>query len=298
MLSQQLVNAIVLGSMYALIAVGFTLYFGMLNLINLAHGAIYMIGPFVALSVYKLGVGLDLPPLMLVMLMAAVAVVVSGAIGVGVERVAVKPLRRAPPIVFLITSVAVYLVLEEAVLIFYPDGANPQVFPDPFKLQSFTLGSTVIGYVQVFLIAVALVAIVSLHFVITRTELGRAIRAVTADATGAQMMGIDVDRTVSRTFFIGSGLAAIGGILEGMNFGSIMFNMGFIAAIKGFTAAVIGGLGNVYGALAGGYILGLIEVLTSGYLPQGTAYKNVITFGLLILCLVFRPTGILSRSTR
>ena len=298
MLSQQLVNAVVLGSMYALIAVGFTLYFGMLNLINLAHGAIYMIGAFVALSVFRLGAHLGLPPLLLVVLMAVIAVVVSGAIGVGVEKIAVKPLRRAPPLVFLITSVAVYLVLEEAVLIFYPNGANPQVFPDPFKLQSFTLGTTVIGYVQVFLIGVALSAIASLHFIITRTELGRAIRAVTADATGAQMMGIDVDRTVSRTFFIGSGLAAIGGILEGMNFGSIMFNMGFIAAIKGFTAAVIGGLGNVYGALAGGYILGLVEVLTSGYLPQGTAYKNVITFGLLILCLVFRPTGILSRSTR
>lgn len=298
MLSQQLVNAVVLGSMYALIAVGFTLYFGMLNLINLAHGAIYMIGAFVALSVFKLCSGFELPPILLVVLMAGVAVVVSGAIGVGVEKIAVKPLRRAPPIVFLITSVAVYLVLEEAVLIFYPNGANPQVFPDPFKLQSFTVGSTVIGYVQVFLIAVAVLAIASLHFVITRTELGRAIRAVTADATGAQMMGIDVDRTVSRTFFIGSGLAAVGGILEGMNFGSIMFNMGFIAAIKGFTAAVIGGLGNVYGALAGGYILGLIEVLASGYLPQGTAYKNVITFGLLILCLVFRPMGILSRGTR
>lgn len=298
MLSQQLVNAAVLGSMYALIAVGFTLYFGMLNLINLAHGAVYMIGAFVALTVFRLGAGLDLSPALLVVVMSLVAVVVSGFIGMGVEKVAVKPLRRAPPLVFLITSVAVYLVLEEVVLIFYPNGANPQVFPDPFQLKSLTIGTTVIGYVQIFLIGVAVLAIALLHLVITRTELGRAIRAVTADATGAQMMGIDVDRTISRTFFIGSGLAAVGGILEGMNFGSIMFNMGFVAAIKGFTAAVIGGLGNVYGALAGGYLLGLLEVLTSGYLPQGTAYKNVVTFGLLILCLVFRPTGILSRGTR
>lgn len=298
MLSQQLVNAAVLGSMYALIAVGFTLYFGMLNLINLAHGAIYMIGAFVALSVFRFGAQLGLPPAVLVVLMAAVAVGASGLVGMGVEKIAVKPLRRAPPLVFLITSVAVYLVLEEMVLIFYPNGANPQVFPDPFELRSFTVGGTVIGHVQVFLIGVAVLAIVSLHLVITRTDLGRAIRAITADPVGAQMMGIDVNRTISRTFFIGSGLAAVGGVLEGMNFGSIMFNMGFIAAIKGFTAAVIGGLGNVYGALVGGYVLGLFEVLTSGYLPQGTAYKNVITFGLLIICLVFRPTGILSRAIR
>jgi branched-chain amino acid transport system permease protein len=298
MLSQQLVNAAVLGSMYALIAVGFTLYFGMLNLINLAHGAIYMIGAFVALSVFRLGSQLGLPVVLLVVLMAAVAVVVSGVIGMGVEKIAVKPLRRAPPLVFLITSVAVYLVLEELVLILYPDGANPQVFPDPFELKSFQVGGMVVGHVQVFLIGVALAAIASLHLVITRTDLGRAIRAITADPIGAQMMGIDVNRTISRTFFIGSGLAAIGGVLEGMNFGSIMFNMGFLAAVKGFTAAVIGGLGNVYGALVGGYVLGLFEVLASGYLPQGTAYKNVITFAVLIVCLVFRPTGILSRATR
>lgn len=298
MLMQQLVNALVLGSMYALIAVGFTLYFGMLNLINLAHGAIYMVGAFAALTVYRIGASFGVPPLLMTAIMVIVAVALSGLLGMLIEKIAVKPLRNAPPLVFLITSVAVYLVIEECVLIFYPNGANPQVFPDPFQVQSFRIGDTVIAYVQVVLVGVALLAIFLLHLIITRTELGRAIRAVTADATGARMMGINVDRTISQTFFIGSGLAAIGGILEGMNFGAVMFNMGFVAAVKGFTAAVIGGLGNVYGALAGGFLLGLIEVLASGYLPQGTAYKNVVVFGLLILCLVFRPTGILSPATR
>lgn len=294
MLSQQLVNALVLGSMYALIAAGFTLYFGVLNLINMAHGALYMLGAFAAMTVARLIAPAGLPPVLLVLLMTAAAIVFSGMVGVVIEKVAVKPLRRAPPLVFLITSVAVYIIIEELVLHFYPDGANPQVFPDPFELRSFTIGNAVIGYVQVFLITVALLSIAALHWLITRTDLGRAIRAVTADAVGARMIGIDVDATISRTFFIGSGLAAVGGIMEGMNFGSAMFNMGFLAAIKGFTAAVIGGLGNVYGALAGGYLLGLAEVLIAGYVPDGGAYKNVFTFSFLIICLVFRPQGILS----
>jgi len=296
MLSQQLINAAVLGSMYALIAVGFTLYFGVLNLINLAHGAIYMIGAFVAVTAFRWGQVYGLPVPILLLLVSTAAVVISGFVGVVVERVAVKPLRRAPPLVFLITSIAVYLVLEEMVLLFYPDGGNPQVFPDPFGQRTVAIGDTIIGYAQIFLISVAIVSIALLHFIITRTELGRAIRAVTADVTGARMMGIDVDSTISRTFFIGSALAALGGIMEGMNFGAIMFNMGFVAAVKGFTAAVIGGLGNVYGALIGGYLLGLMEVLVSAYVPGGAAYKNIFTFAFLILCLVFRPNGLLSRT--
>jgi branched-chain amino acid transport system permease protein len=293
MIAQQLVNGVVLGSMYALIAVGFTLYFGVLNLINLAHGAVYMVGAFAALVILRAGATSGVPFPLLACAAAIGAILVAGAAGVGIEKVAVKPLRYASPLVFLITSVAVYMVVEEAVLLFFPDGANPQVFPDPFGQKTFAVGSAIIGYVQVFLVAIAVAAIVLLHVVIKHTSLGRAIRAVSADAVGAQMMGIDVDRTISQTFFLGSSLAAVGGIMEGMNFGSVMFNMGFLAAIKGFTAAVIGGLGSVYGALVGGYLLGLIEVLVSGSLPSGTAYKNVIAFSFLILCLVFRPNGIL-----
>lgn len=295
MLMQQLVNAVVLGSMYSLIAVGFTLYFGILNLINLAHGAIYMVGAFVALSAFRAMQGLDLPLPLLILFVSVTAMVAAGGVGVIVEMVAVKPLRQAPPLVFLITSIAVYLVIEELVLLFYPDGGNPQVFPDPFGQRTLTVGNVVIGYVQFFLVSVSIVSITTLHFVITRTELGRAIRAITADAMGARMMGIDVDATIRRTFFIGSALAALGGIVEGMNFGAIMFNMGFVAGIKGFTAAVIGGLGNIYGALIGGFFLGLIEVLVSAYVPDGGAYKNIVTFGILILCLVFRPQGLLGR---
>ena len=295
MLGQQLVNAAVLGSMYALIAVGFTLYFGVLNLINLAHGAVYMIGAFAALAALRLGQNFGLPLPLLLALATLAAMLIAGFLGVAIEKIAVKPLRRAPPLVFLITSIAVYLVLEEAVLLFYPDGGNPHVFPDPFGQRTFTIGDVIVGHVQVFLVSVAVLAICVTHLIITRTDLGRAIRAVTADAVGARMMGIDVDATVSRTFFIGSALAAFGGIMEGMNFGSVIFNMGFVAAVKGFTAAVIGGLGNVYGALAGGYLLGLLEVLITAYVPSGAAYKNIVTFAVLILCLVFRPSGLLSR---
>ncbi len=295
MLGQQIVNGLVLGSMYALIAVGFTLYFGVLNLINLAHGALYMLGAFAALTIYRLCQAAQLPAAWSVVLMAGGAILISGLVGMVVERIAVQPLRRAPPLVFLITSVAVGIVLEELVMHFYPDGANPQVFPDPFAMRNVRVGGMVIGYIQFFLIGTAIFSIGALHWIIRHTDLGRAIRAVTADAGGAQMMGIDVNRTISRTFFIGSALAAVGGVMEGMNFGSVMFTMGFVAGIKGFTAAVIGGLGNVYGALAGGVVLGMVEVLVSGYIPGGGAYKNVVTFALLILCLVFRPQGLLSR---
>jgi branched-chain amino acid transport system permease protein len=294
LLSQQIVNAAVLGSEYALIAVGFTLYFGILNLINLSHGAVYMAGAFAALTIYRAGLVHGLSPLVILFPMAIGALAFSGLLGLAIERIAVHPLRRAPPLVFLITSVAVYLVIEQLVLVFYPNGANPQVFPDPFRLASFSIGDAVIGHVQVFVILISLVSIVALHLIITRTALGRAIRAVTADAVGARMLGINVDRTVAQTFMLGSALAGVGGIVEGLNFGSISFTMGFVAGIKGFTAAVIGGLGNVYGALAGGFLLGLLEVISSGYLPQGTAYKNVVTFGLLIACLLVRPHGLLT----
>lgn len=293
MLGQQLVNAVVLGSMYALIAVGFTLYFGVLNLINLAHGGVYMLGGFIAVSVYALCSSQGWPVWVCVVAMSSSAILGAGWAGMLIERITVKPLRKAPPLVFLITSVAAYIVLEELVLHFYPNGANPQKFPDPFQLKQIQWGDTVIGYAQIFLVGIALASIAALHLLITRSGLGRSIRAVTADAAGAQMMGIDVNKIISRTFFIGSALAAVGGIMEGINYGSVMFNMGFIAAIKGFTAAVIGGLGNVYGALAGGFVLGMAEVMISAYVPHGGAYKNVVTFALLILCLVFRPQGIL-----
>jgi len=293
MLAQQLVNALVLGSEYALIAIGFTLYFGMLNLINLAHGAVYMAGAFAAVALFRGAIHEGLSSGVALVVMSIGGMLIASLLGMLVERVAVRPLRRAPPLVFLITSIAAYLVIEQCVLVFYPNGANPQVFPDPFSLRSFSVGGAVIGEVQLFIVALALALIVALHLVIGRTPLGRQIRAVTADPMAARMMGINVDRTVGLAFAIGSGLAGIGGMVEGLNFGSISFTMGFIAGLKGFTAAVIGGLGNVYGALAGGFLLAGIEVLASGYLPQGTAYKNVITFALLILCLQLRPDGLL-----
>lgn len=293
MLGQQLINAIVLGSMYALTAVGFTLYFGVLNLINLAHGGLYMLGAFISLTIARYGAAHAWPAVLNIAAMTVGALLCTGLIGMAIEKVAVRPVRRAPALVFLITSVAVYIVIEELVLHFYPDGANPQVFPDLFGARRLVIGDSIIGYAQICLIAIAILAIVIVHLLITRTSIGRQIRAVTADPVGARMMAINVDRTVSLTFFIGSALAAVGGIMDGVTFGSVMFNMGFGAAIKGFTAAVIGGLGNIYGAMAGGYLLGLFETLIAAYVPEGGAYKNVITFGCLILCLTFRPSGLI-----
>lgn len=163
MLGQQLVNALVLGSMYALIAVGFTLYFGVLNLINLAHGGLYMIGGFIAVTVYALSTAQGWPVWVCVSAMATTAIAGAGLAGMLLERLTVKPLRKAPPLVFLITSVAAYIVLEELVLHFYPNGANPQRFPDPFQLKRIQLGDTVIGHAQIFLVGIALASITALH---------------------------------------------------------------------------------------------------------------------------------------
>lgn len=298
MLAQQVVNALILGSMYSLMAVGFTLYFGTLNVINLSHGAVYMIGAFAALVFARGAVELPIfaDPLVATLGMFGVAMAFAGGVGVAIEFVCFRPLRRAPALVVLISSLGMYIVVAEGVLNFFPDGANPQVFPDPFLQQNLLLGQVVITHAQILLGTLSFVLICGTYLFVSRTRYGRAIRALSADREAAEMMGIDVDRTVRMTFVVGSALGAAGGVMEGMNYGSVMFNMGFNAAIKGFTAAVIGGLGNVYGAMAGGFLLAAAEVLASAYVPGGSQYKNVIAFALLIGVLVVRPSGLLSRS--
>jgi branched-chain amino acid transport system permease protein len=295
--AQQLVNAATIGGMYTLVAVGFTLFFGVLGLINFAHGEVFMLGAFAALVIARLLLEAGLSSAwVLVLVMFVFASLFCGAIGVLTERLAYKPVRRAPILVMLITSLGVSFLLREGVKEFFPDGANPLSFPSPYVAQAVHVGGVVINYTQIALIAASLVLVGLLYFLVEQTWFGKSMRATAEDRDAARMMGVDIDRIIRNAFFLGSALGGIAGVMNGLYYLSIRFDMGWVMAIKGFTAAVLGGLGNVYGAAAGGYALGLLEVLIVALVPQGSQYKDVFVFLVLILVLVFRPTGIFGRA--
>jgi branched-chain amino acid transport system permease protein len=278
--AQQLVNAATIGGMYTLVAVGFTLFFGVLGLINFAHGEVFMLGAFAALVAARLllDAGLSSGGL-LVLVMFVFASLFCGIIGVLTERLAYKPVRRSPMLVMLITSLGVSFLMRESVKEFFPDGANPLSFPSPYVSETVHIGAVVINYTQIALIAASLVLVGALYLLVERTWFGKSMRATAEDRDAARMMGVNIDR-----------------IMNGLYYLSIRFDMGWVMAIKGFTAAVLGGLGNIYGAAAGGYALALLEVLIVALVPQGSQYKDVFVFLVLILVLVFRPTGIFGRA--
>ena len=291
---QQLVNAVTIGGMYTLVAVGFTIFFGVLRLINFAHGEIFMFGAFAALATSVLLTGLGITsPVLILLVMSLVAVVVSAALGVALERAAFKPLRGLPPLLMLVTSLAVGITVREAVKEFYPQGANPQRFYSPFAQDGFTIGGVSFSNTQIGLVLFSFALVWGLHLLVTRTWIGRAMRATSEDQDAARMMGIDVDAVIRNTFIIGSSLGAAAGVMNGLYYQSIKFDMGWVMGVKGFTAAVIGGLGNVYGAILGGYLLAIFEVLVVALVPNGSHYKDVFVFMVLIGILVFRPSGIL-----
>ena len=291
---QQLVNALTIGGMYTLVAVGFTIFFGVLRLINFAHGEIFMFGAFAALatSVLLASVGI-VSPIIVLPVMSLAGVVISAALGVVLERAAFKPLRGLPPLLMLVTSLAVGITVREAVKELYPQGANPQRFFSPYAQDAFSIGGVTLSNTQIGLILFSFALVYGLHLLVTRTWMGRAMRATSEDQDAARMMGIDVDAVIRNTFIIGSALGAAAGVMNGLYYQSIKFDMGWVMGVKGFTAAVIGGLGNVYGAILGGYVLALFEVLVVALVPNGSHYKDVFVFMILIGILVFRPSGIL-----
>jgi branched-chain amino acid transport system permease protein len=295
--AQQLVNAATIGGMYTLVAVGFTLFFGVLGLINFAHGEVFMLGAFAALVAARVLLGAGLTSgWVLVLVMFVFASLFCGAIGVLTERFAYKPVRRAPMLIMLITSLGVSFLMRESVKEFFPDGANPLSFPSPYVAGTVHVGAVVINYTQIALIIASLLLVGLLYFLVEQTWFGKSMRATAEDRDAARMMGVDIDRIIRNAFFLGSALGGIAGVMNGLYYLSIRFDMGWVMAIKGFTAAVLGGLGNVYGAAAGGYALGLLEVLIVALVPQGSQYKDVFVFLVLILVLVFRPTGIFGRA--
>jgi branched-chain amino acid transport system permease protein len=290
--AQQIVNALTIGSMYTLVGVGFTLFFGVMGLINFAHGEVYMLGAFTGLVIFW-ATGGTLPTAVVVVLMFIGAMAFCGGLGVAIERVAFRPLRRMPVLIVLITSLAVSIIVREGLKEFFPNGANPQRYLTPFGLTVLRIGPVIVTYEALILMGLTAGLIATLYLLVSRTWLGRSMRATAEDREAAMMMGVDVDRTVRQAFFIGSALGACAGVMNGLNYGSVKFDMGWTASIKGFTSAVIGGLGNIYGAMVGGFVLGFLEVFVVDLVPKGGQYKDVITFVILILTLVFRPSGLL-----
>lgn len=282
---QQLINGISLGSIYALIALGYTMVYGIIRLINFAHGDVYMVGAyagFFATSVFKLGF---IPALIFAMAVAAL-------FGVIIERGAYKPLRNSPKIAALITAIGVSLLLEN--LGIYILGAQPRTFPDVFPLEKWNILGVVVTNRQVIILGVALLLMVILQYTIQHTKVGKALRASSFDLDAARLMGIDVDRMISYTFAIGSALAAAAGVLVGVYYNSIEPLMGIMAGIKAFVAAVLGGIGSIPGAMVGGLLLGLAEVFVVAVFSS--TYRDAIAFTLLIVILLVRPTGLLGKN--
>jgi branched-chain amino acid transport system permease protein len=288
---QQLVNGLTVGSFYALVALGYTMVYGVIRLINFAHGDLYMVGAFVGFALLgSFGGALqNLSPVLLIPLAFIVPMATVGILGILIERVAYRPLRHAPRLSPLITAVALSLALEEGAKLIW--GASFQVFPSILPNTIWKLGGVDISALQVLILPVTVGLMFALYLFVGRTMLGKAMRAVAIDQDAAQLMGIDVNTLISLTFFIGAMLAAVAGVMSGAYYSEIDFNMGFLIGLKAFTAAVLGGIGNIPGAMLGGYILGLLETFAAGYISS--EWKDVFAFSILILVLVVRPTGIL-----
>jgi branched-chain amino acid transport system permease protein len=292
----QFINALTLGAIYALIAIGYTMVYGIIELINFAHGDVFMVGSFVTYGLLtQLGItGAINDPVQLAGVLVftfAIAMLSMAILGVVIERVAYRRLRNAPRLAPLITAIGVSFILQNLVFVGISNSivTIPQIIPNPV----LTIGPIEIRAVNLFVIVLSLVLMVALQAFINRTRLGRAMRSTAIDREAAQLMGVDINTTIALTFFIGSALAGAAGVVQGLYFGVTQFNLGFQAGLKAFTAAVLGGIGNITGAALGGFVIGFLEVLASvfGY----GRWSEAVVFGTLVLVLVFRPTGILGQ---
>ena len=292
---QYVMNGLMLGMMYALVAVGFTLYFGVLDVINFSHGDVLTVGAFAGLATY-LGlseIGVTWAPAQLagVLVVATVCMAVLGAI---IARYLVLPLKAAPPLNTLLLTLMLGTVLHEAIRLFYPQGANPQRFPPLLPTQAYSFGNFTLRIDNVMLLLAGLAVIVGIHLVINKTKLGLAIRAVAQDEETAKTMGINFTLIVLITFAIGSGLAAFAGILHGLYYSEINFAMGLLLGVIGFSSAIVGGLGNIYGAIIGGFLFAALQTIGVVAMPFASAYKDVFAFAVIILIMAWRPTGLIS----
>jgi branched-chain amino acid transport system permease protein len=298
LLLQQLINGLSLGAMYALLALGFTLVYGILELINFAHFNIFMVGSFIglwtlqAMGIHGQGVVLYGLPLVGALVLAfAVTMIACGGLGVGIERLSLRPLRNVKGPAAMITTIGVSYILFNVILLTV--GADSKNFPNPLPPVKWEIGGAVLELRQVLIWAIAIVLLGGLHFFVQRSKLGKAMRATAQDPEAARMMGVEVDRVIITAFFVGSALAGAGGLIFGLYYNFTSFIIGFTAGLRAFTAAVLGGIGNVPGAMVGGVIIGMIEAMGGQFIA--TAWTDVIIFSILVLVLVFKPAGLFGR---
>ena len=296
-LLQQILNGLVLGSVYALVALGYTMVYGILQLINFAHGDVLMVGAMVGVTVVSLLSQSGLPGPVVLLIAVAVAVPVCVVLSLFIERVAYRPLRNAPRLAPLITAIGVSIVIQTLAMIIWKP--NPVVFPDLLPTDPVHIFGAVLAPKQILILVVSSLMMAGLILLVNKTRLGRAMRATAENPRIAGLMGVYSNQVIAATFAIGASLAAVAGVLVALNYNIAQFSMGFIPGLKAFTAAVLGGIGNLAGAMVGGLLLGLIESLGAGYIGDltggflGSHYQDIFAFVVLIVVLVFRPSGIM-----
>ena len=294
---QQIINGLVLGSMYALVALGYTMVYGIINLINFAHGEVLMFGALTSWTVVNALEGSGMPGWLVLLLSVPVAIAVCATLNYSIEKVAYRPLRNAPRLAPLITAMGMSLLLQTVAMIIWKP--NPKPFPILLPSDPIDLGGPVISIVQCIILGLTAVILAALMYLVNRTKLGRAMRATAENPRVAALMGVKPDMVISATFIIGAALAAVAGIMWAANYGTVQHSMGFLPGLKAFTAAVLGGIGNLAGAVVGGILLGLVEAIGAGYLGEitggvlGSHYADIFAFVALILVLTLRPSGLL-----
>lgn len=293
----QVINALILSCTYALIAVGFSLFFGAFNVINFAHGDVCIAGVFLTMVLHiilKYLGGLGSFSLWGIDLMTIVlGVLATGGLGILIERGVIHPFRRANILIVLVATVALGIIIRESIKNFFPAGGLPHVFPRMLPEGGMTLGEISIRYENMIIFFGSLLLITLVFLFINNTRLGLAIRATSQDREAAMMMGMSPNRIAGVVFFLGSALGAVAGIINALYFGAIRFDLGLLFGIKGFSVSVVGGLGNIYGAVIGGLLFGLMETFAVASIPEGTAWKEFVAFLIVIIFLIFRPNGIM-----
>ena len=298
-LLQQIINGLVLGSMYALVALGYTMVYGIIGLINFAHGDVLMVGALTSWTIIRMMTGDSggLPGWLVLLLATLIAMVVCGALNYTIEKLAYRPLRNSPRLAPLITAIGMSLLLQTFAMIIW--APNPKSYPSTLSREPIEFGGAVISVTQITILATTVITLAFLMWLVNRTNLGRAMRATAENPRVAALMGIKPDVVISATFIIGAMLAAIAGVMWASNYGTVQHAMGFMPGLKAFVAAVMGGIGNLAGAVVGGVALGLIESLGAGYLGQltggvlGSQYTDIFAFIVLALVLTLRPSGLL-----
>jgi branched-chain amino acid transport system permease protein len=296
-LLQQMINGLVLGSVYALVALGYTMVYGIIQLINFAHGEVLMVGALTSWTVVSAMSDLGLPGWLLLVISLIAAIVVCSVLNFLVEKIAYRPLRNAPRLAPLITAMGMSLLLQTLAMIVWKPTIKS--YPILLPMEPFNVFGAVINTVQIIILVTTAVALAALMYLVNYTRLGRAMRATAENPRVAGLMGVDSNRVIVLTFAIGAALAAVAGVMWGANYSSAQFAMGFVPGLKAFSAAVLGGIGNIYGAMVGGILLGLIESLGAGYIGDltgnflGSQYQDIFAFVVLIIVLTLRPSGIM-----